>query len=212
MSKITSLYRNATSATNVRSDTRNCGSGNGPKVATYCGSSQWSSPCERNNEGLEFDEQCVEKVKHNGKDMQEELRTDIVVSPGSEKKLCGTHTEKPNGEWDHGAEDMTINPSESEHPVFRGTSTFERGFTQSKGVGQLSAHFCGENRYNRSGFSHDYFPQSAQCLRSSKDMCDELASRISDCSESTGKLEVEDKSDHGSVNRFVDNNHTISDQ
>ena len=29
----------------------NCGSGNGPKVATYCGSSQWSSPCERNNEG-----------------------------------------------------------------------------------------------------------------------------------------------------------------
>ena len=32
-----------------------CGSANGPEVATYCGSSQWSSPCEKNNENARFE-------------------------------------------------------------------------------------------------------------------------------------------------------------
>ena len=31
-----------------------CGSATGPKVATFCGSSQWSPPCERKNEGAGF--------------------------------------------------------------------------------------------------------------------------------------------------------------
>ena len=39
------------------------------------------------------------------------------LGPGSEKKWCGTHTYKPNGEWDHVAEDMVINFPCSVDPV-----------------------------------------------------------------------------------------------
>ena len=63
---------------------------------------------------------------------------------GSEKKWYGTHTYKPNGERHHVAEDSMINFSESGHPVFRGSSAFERGSLRSKGGGQLSFHFCGD--------------------------------------------------------------------
>ena len=40
------------------------------------------------------------------------------LGPGSEKKWCGTHTCKPNGDWDRVADIMMINFSESGHPVF----------------------------------------------------------------------------------------------
>ena len=117
------------------------------------------------------------------------------LGPGSEKKWYGTHTYKPNGEWDHGAEDMTINPSESEHPVFRGTSTFERGSTQSKGVGQLSVHFSGDTDTIEVVLRTIISVNQLNVYGAVADMCDELASRNSDCSESTGKLEAENKSE-----------------
>ena len=44
------------------------------------------------------------------------------LGPGSEKKWCGTHVFKPNGEWDDVAAILMINFSESGHPVFRGSS------------------------------------------------------------------------------------------
>ena len=39
-----------------------------------------------------------------------------VLGPGSEKKWHGTHTYKPNGEWDDVAEHMLLNFSESGLP------------------------------------------------------------------------------------------------
>ena len=39
--------------------------------------------------------------------------------PGCEKKWYGTHTQKPDGEWDRTAESMMLNFAESGHPVFR---------------------------------------------------------------------------------------------
>ena len=41
------------------------------------------------------------------------------LGPGSEKKWYGTHTYKPNGEWDRVAEDMMLNFSDGGHPEFR---------------------------------------------------------------------------------------------
>ena len=38
-----------------------------------------------------------------------------------------------------------INFSESGHPVFRGSSAFERGDLNSKRKGKLSIHFCGDD-------------------------------------------------------------------
>ena len=111
------------------------------------------------------------------------------------RKMYGTHTYKPNGEWDHVAEDMMINFSESGHPVFRGSSAFERGSLRSKGGGKLSIHFCGDTDtvgvVLRTIISVDQFSVHGAVA----DMCDELPSRISDCSESTGRLVAEDKSE-----------------
>ena len=66
--------------------------------------------------------------------------------PGSEKKLYGSNTYKPNGEWDDVAEHMLLNFSDSGHPVFRGSSDLERGALKSKGKGTLSTHFCGDDK------------------------------------------------------------------
>ena len=61
--------------------------------------------------------------------------------PGSEKKWCGTHAHKPDGEWDKTAEGMMLNFAESGHPVFRASSALERGALKSKGRGVKSIHF-----------------------------------------------------------------------
>ena len=64
------------------------------------------------------------------------------LGPGSEKKWCGTHMYKPNGEWDPVAEDMMLNFSESGNPIFRGSSALDREALKSKGKGMSSLHFC----------------------------------------------------------------------
>ena len=48
------------------------------------------------------------------------------LGPGSEKKWCGTHVNKPDGEWDKTAEGIMLNFAESGHPVFRARSALER--------------------------------------------------------------------------------------
>ena len=47
------------------------------------------------------------------------------LGPGCEKKRSGTHTDKPDGEWDRTAESMMLNFAESGHPVFRSTSAWK---------------------------------------------------------------------------------------
>ena len=48
------------------------------------------------------------------------------LGPGSQKKRCGTYTDRPDGSWDQIAEKMITNLSESGHPIFRASSAFER--------------------------------------------------------------------------------------
>ena len=55
---------------------------------------------------------------------------------GCEKKRCGTHVSKPNGEWNKTAEIMMLNFAERGYPVFRATSASERGELKSKGGGK----------------------------------------------------------------------------
>ena len=69
----------------------------------------------------------------------------LVVSRASIRKENGAElTRTSRTEWDHVAEDMMINFSESGHPVFRGSSAFERGSLRSKRGGKLSIHLCGK--------------------------------------------------------------------
>ena len=48
------------------------------------------------------------------------------LGPGSEKKWCSTHVDRPQGEWDRVAELMMIKFGESGHPVFRASSPLSR--------------------------------------------------------------------------------------
>ena len=54
------------------------------------------------------------------------------LEPGSEKKWYGTYTDKPDGSWDRMAQEMMLNFSDSEHPMFRAFSAFERGVMKQR--------------------------------------------------------------------------------
>ena len=60
---------------------------------------------------------------------------------GSEKKWYGTYSDKPVGDWVEIAELMMLNFAESGHPIFRATSSLERGELRSKAKGKKSIHF-----------------------------------------------------------------------
>ena len=49
----------------------------------------------------------------------------------------------PDGSWNHTAEKMMVNFSESGHPIFRASSAFKRGELRSEEHGKKSFHFIG---------------------------------------------------------------------
>ena len=67
------------------------------------------------------------------------------LGPGFEKKWCGTHVNKPDGEWDKTAENMMLNFAENGHPACRASSALERGELKSKGKGVKTIHFNGSD-------------------------------------------------------------------
>ena len=58
------------------------------------------------------------------------------LGPGSEKKWCGTQSDKPDGKWDKTAERMMLNFAESGHPIFRAPSALEERELRSKEKGK----------------------------------------------------------------------------
>ena len=104
------------------------------------------------------------------------------LGPGSEKKWCGTHVYKPNGEWDD-----VVNLSESGHPVFRGSSAFERGDLKSKGKGKLSIQINGSDETVEVILRTVISVNQLSVYRAVADMCGELAWEISKCSKGTEK-------------------------
>ena len=93
------------------------------------------------------------------------------LGPGSEKKWCGTHVSKPDGEWDKTAEDRMLNFAESGHPIFRATSALERGEFKSKGEGVKSIHFNGSELILRTLVSVNHL----SVYGAAADLCGELA-------------------------------------
>ena len=63
------------------------------------------------------------------------------LGPGTEKKWYGNYSDIPDGDWDRTAERMMLNFAESSHPIFRATSTLERGEWRSKEKRKNSSHF-----------------------------------------------------------------------
>ena len=110
-----------------------------------------------------------------------------ILGPGSEKKWYGTHENKPNGEWDDVADIMMINFSESGHPVFRGSSAFERGVLKSKGKGQLSIHFHDRDETVEVILRKVISVNRLSVYGAVAQMCEELPWEMSKSSKSTGK-------------------------
>ena len=96
------------------------------------------------------------------------------------------------GEWDHVAEDMMINFSESGHPVF---SAFERRSLRSKVGGKLSVHCCGDTDAVEVVLHKIITFNRLSVHGAAADMCDEFASRILDCSESSVRVVADVKSE-----------------
>ena len=66
------------------------------------------------------------------------------LGPREEEKWYGTHTNKPEGQWNSTADVMVENFSESGHPIFRGINALNRGVLKRKG-GRCTIHFTGES-------------------------------------------------------------------
>ena len=72
------------------------------------------------------------------------LRRWSSLGPGSEKKWCGTYSDKPDGKWDKTAERMMLQlHTESGNPIFRSSSALVRGELRSKGHGKKKIRFNG---------------------------------------------------------------------
>ena len=128
----------------------------------------------------------------------------------SEQKWCATHENKPNGEWDKVADIMMINFSECGHPVFRRSSAFERGDLKSRGKGQLSVHFNG-NDETVEVILRTVFSVNQLCFYGAvADMCGEVDWEISKCSKGAEKPVALDN--HGHATRSVDNRSKLSDR
>ena len=63
------------------------------------------------------------------------------IGPGSKKKWYSMEENSPQGIWDHIAEKMLLEFTESGCPIFRATTPLSRGQLKSKGHGKLSIHF-----------------------------------------------------------------------
>ena len=66
------------------------------------------------------------------------------IGPGSEK-TCYSAEKSPQGAWDHIADEMLLEFTESGHPTFRATTPLSSGILKSKGHGKLSVHFTADN-------------------------------------------------------------------
>ena len=106
---------------------------------------------------------------------------------GQEKKWCGTHGHKPDGEWDEVAEIIKLNFSESGHPVFRGSNAFERTDLKSKGKGSSTIHFNGSDEAIEVIFRTVISVNQLSIYGAVADMCGDVAWEVSRNSEGTGK-------------------------
>ena len=91
------------------------------------------------------------------------------------------------------AEHMLLDLSESGHPVFCGTGALDRGTLRNKETGKLSTHFCGDPQTVEVILRTIISVNQLSVYGAVADMCEELASRISDCSANTVKLVADDK-------------------
>ena len=108
-----------------------------------------------------------EKVQNYERKLQ--LRHWSFLGPGEIEKRYGTHSYKPEGQWNTTADVMVDDFKHYGHPVLRASSALDRGFLRKKG-GRCTIHFRAEPFERRAFISHNSFCKSAQYLRSSSEV------------------------------------------
>ena len=96
------------------------------------------------------------------------------LEPGSEMKWYGTYTDKPGGSWDRMAEEMMLNFSDSDHPIFRAFSAFETGELRSKGGRNKSIHFNGSDENMELLLRTEISANQPSVYGATADLCNEL--------------------------------------
>ena len=110
------------------------------------------------------------------------------LGPGCEDKWFSTRTHEPDSECDRVADIMMLSFGESGNPVFRASSALSRRTVKRKGGGQLSIHYCGDSEIAELIFRTIVSVSQLSIYGAVSDWCEELAKRISICSEqSAGK-------------------------
>ena len=79
------------------------------------------------------------------------------------------------------------------HPIFRGTSAFERGTLKSKGGGKSSIHFCGDAETIEVIFRTIISVNQLSIYGAVADMCEESILLFSDDSASAGRLAAQEE-------------------
>ena len=88
-----------------------------------------------------------------------------------------------------------LNLRKAGHPVFRGASALEKGSLKSKGGGKLSIHFCGVCE-TVEVILRTIISVNQLCVYGAiADLCEELASSISDYPTRTGRFVAREKPD-----------------
>ena len=101
------------------------------------------------------------------------------LGPETEEKWYGTHTYKPEGQWNRSADMMMLTLRESGHPVFRATSALDRGFLESNKGGTLFIHYNGDLSNADLLFSTIISVNQLSVCGALADWCGELAQQIS---------------------------------
>ena len=147
--------------------------------------------------------------------MREDSRTDIGRFVGLDQKRSGTEHTRTN-RMENRIESLRTRcstPAKADTPVFRASSALERGDLKSKGIGKLSIHFCGDDKTVEVVLRTISSVNHLSIYGAVADMCDDLACRMSDCSERTGKLVAQDKSrNYGCSYRLDDNEQIATDR
>ena len=139
--------------------------------------------------------------------------TTLVVCWAWIRKEVVQNSRKPNGEWDDVADIMMMNFNESGHPVFRGSSAFERGDLKSKGKGELSIHFNGSDEAVEVILRTVISVNQLSVYGAVAELCEELAWEIATCSTGTEQPVAPDKpGNHGNATRSVDNRSNFSER
>ena len=139
---------------------------------------------ERNNMSVEFFRCCC--VRQNIS-----LRRLVISRTWNWRKVVRrTLIRKPNGLWNHVADLMKVNLSESGHLLFRGTSALFRGALKSKGGERSWIH------YNADPATAELLLRSIVSVNqmsingAAANWCEELAQQISDLSSSSTRNPV----------------------